>query len=48
MVYDPPLNATFGVEYCRNNMNVSFGTWHMDKKNQGLWPLNVKRGLVQP
>jgi hypothetical protein len=32
LVYDPPLNATFGVEYCRNNMNVSFGTWYIDKK----------------
>lgn len=34
LVYNPPLNATFGVEYCRNNMNVSFGTWYFDKNNE--------------
>lgn len=41
LVYDPPLNATFGVEYCRNNMNVSFGTWHIDKKGDAKYKRRV-------
>lgn len=43
LVYDPPLNATFGVEYCRNNMNVSFGTFYLDKNNEIIY-----KGQVPP
>ncbi|HHX95576.1 MAG TPA: S8 family peptidase [Clostridia bacterium] len=42
LVYDPPLDATFGVEYCRNNMDVSFGTWYLDKNGE----LRYKRRVL--
>jgi hypothetical protein len=27
LVYEPPLDGTFGAEYCRSNVNVSIGTF---------------------
>ncbi|MGH9194782.1 MAG: hypothetical protein ACRD1T_03470, partial [Acidimicrobiia bacterium] len=27
LVYNPPLDADFGLEYCRTNMSASLGTW---------------------
>lgn len=31
VVYDPPLDPSFGSEYCRRNIDVSFGTYDVDK-----------------
>lgn len=31
LVYDPPLNATFGAEYCRTNVEASLGTYDVGK-----------------
>lgn len=30
LAYNPPLNANFGQEYCRSNIDVSFGTYKYD------------------
>ncbi len=27
LLYDPPLNQHFGQEYCRTNVEVTFGTY---------------------
>lgn len=32
LVYDPPLDAAFGAEYCRRNVEVSLGTFDFDIK----------------
>jgi hypothetical protein len=37
LVYDPPLDPSFGAEYCRSNVEVSLGTYDLDaagKRNQ--------------
>lgn len=30
LVYDPPLDAQFGAEYCRSNIDISLGTYDPD------------------
>jgi hypothetical protein len=30
LVYDPPVDTTFGSEYCRRNLEVSLGTYELD------------------
>lgn len=32
LVYDPPLDPTYGVEYCRSNIGVSLGSYDVDPK----------------
>lgn len=32
LVYDPPLDPTYGVEYCRSNIEVSLGSYDLDAK----------------
>jgi serine protease AprX len=31
LVYDPPLDSNFGLEYCRANVNASLGTFRVDR-----------------
>ena len=31
LVYNPPLNADYGKEYCRTNIDVSFGTYKYEE-----------------
>lgn len=31
LVYDPPIDPTFGAEYCRSNVDVSLGTYDPDE-----------------
>lgn len=31
LVYDPPLNGSFGAEYCRTNLEASLGTYDIGK-----------------
>ncbi|HEY9683238.1 MAG TPA: S8 family peptidase [Drouetiella sp.] len=42
LVYDPPLNPDYGVEYCRSNMEISLGTYDVGadskRKHQGKVP----------
>ena len=33
LVYDPPLDSSFGSEYCRRNVEVSLGTYDLDEKD---------------
>lgn len=44
LVYDPPVDANFGTEYCRSNVEVSLGTYNKDKngkyKHTKAVPLN--------
>jgi hypothetical protein len=32
LVYDPPLDPTYGAEYCRSNIEVSLGSYDLDAK----------------
>ncbi len=34
LVYDPPINAEYGAEYCRANVDVSLGTYDVDSNNK--------------
>ena len=34
LVYDPPLDKSYGFEYCRSNVEVSFGTYLEDAEGK--------------
>lgn len=34
LVYEPPLEPTYGAEYCRSNVEVSLGTYDVGKKGK--------------
>ena len=40
LVYDPPLDYSYGAEYCRSNVDVSLGTYDMGAKGK---PVHKKR-----
>lgn len=34
LVYDPPLDRSYGFEYCRSNVELSFGTYLLDESGK--------------
>jgi hypothetical protein len=34
LAYEPPLDGTFGAEYCRSNIDLSLGTYSVNKKGK--------------
>jgi serine protease AprX len=42
LVYDPPLNSNFGLEYCRTNVNASLGTARIDRNTGEILGYNRK------
>ena len=41
LVYDPPLDASFGAEYCRSNVDISLGTYDVGKDGRRCQEIKI-------
>lgn len=41
LVYDPPLDASFGAEYCRSNVDISLGTYDVGKDGKRCQEIKI-------
>jgi hypothetical protein len=41
LVYEPPLDASFGAEYCRSNVDISLGTYDVGKDGKRCQEIKI-------